>query len=232
VIVGAIFYVLTTKRRTEEAEAADEEEYKREHMERAHEAVKAAAEYLETEREEAEAAEHYEEIEIETEVPPSTGLSMEASKTEAASEETKKLFAGISDLEPEESDEEREALRIDNLKRTYQNAIGRLPYGIPSKELADRDWVDLANALATGEKKTLPDGQETTEIDGRWYFSDVKDTGTFLKEHGAKPKGTVEESIDVLTDKETQLAKLEERFILGEISEDDYNRLKEKYGNN
>jgi hypothetical protein len=232
VIVGAVFYVLTTKRRTEAEEAADEEEYKREHMERAHEAVKAAAEYLETEREETEAAKDYEEIEIETDAIPSTGLSMEASKTEAASEETQKLFAGISDLEPEESEEEREALRIDNLKRAYQNAIGRLPYGIPSKELADRDWVDLANALATGEKKTLPDGQETTEIDGRWYYSDAKDTGTFLKEHGAKPKKEEPKKTGAApaADKSALLAKLEERFIMGEISEAAYEELKQKYG--
>jgi hypothetical protein len=231
-VVGAAFYVLSTKRRTEEAEAADEEEYKREHMERAHEAVKAAAEYLEAGREEAEvpAEEAYEEIEIQTDAIPSTGLSMEAHKTEAATAETEKLWAGIS--ETEESEEEREALRLENLKRSYQNAIGRLPYGIPSKELADRDWVDLANALATGEKETLPDGQETTEIDGRWYYSDVKDTGTFLKEHGAKPKmeEVKKEEAAPAADKTELLAKLEERFIMGEISEKAYNELKKKYG--
>jgi hypothetical protein len=227
VMVGAVFYVLTTKRRTEEAEATDEEEYKREHMERAHEAVKAAAEYLESEREEAEAAKEYEEIEIDTDAIPSTGLSMEAHKTEAASTETEKLWAGIS--ETEESEEEREALRIENLKRSYQNAIGRLPYGIPSKELADREWVDLANALATGEKKNLPDGQETTEIDGRWYYSDVKDTGTFLKEHGEKPKKEAPKEAEVAPDKAELLAKLEERFSMGEISEKAYHELKKKY---
>ena len=32
-----------------------------------------------------------------------------------------------------------------------------------------------------------------------------------------------------MTDKETLLAKLEERFILGEISEDTYRELKRKY---
>jgi hypothetical protein len=129
------------------------------------------------------------------------------------------------------SEEEREQLRLDDLKRKYQNAIGRLPYGIPSDELKGREWVDLAAALAMGEKKTSPQGQELTNIEGRWYYSDVKDTGTFLKEHGAKPKREKPAKKDaaVTTDKEALLAKLEERFILGEISEETYNNLVEKY---
>jgi hypothetical protein len=141
------------------------------------------------------------------------------------------LFAEDKAAEPAMSDEDREELRIENLKRTYQNAIGRLPYGIPSSELQDWDWVNLAAALATGEKRISPEGQETTKIDGRWYYSDAKDTGSFLKEHGAKPKAAPKKkSVEVTTDKEALLAKLEERFILGEISEEAYNRLLEKYG--
>jgi hypothetical protein len=155
---------------------------------------------------------------------------METSKTEAVSTETSKLWAGLDEA-PEQSEEELEQLRLDNLKRKYQNAIGRLPYGVPSKELAARDWVDLASALAMGEKKETPEGQEITEIDGRWYYSDVKDTGTFLKEHGAKPKEEPKKPAVPVTDKEALLKKLEERFILGEISEDAYNELKRKYGN-
>jgi hypothetical protein len=125
------------------------------------------------------------------------------------------------------SEEEAEQLRVDNLKRKYQNAIGRLPYGIPSEELRDWDWVELAAALAVGEKKMTPDGRETTEIDGRWYFSDSNDTGSFLKEHGAKPKEKKKAAVKM--DKTELMAKLEERFILGEISEDTYNKLREKY---
>jgi len=53
---------------------------------------------------------------------------------------------------------------VENLKRKYQTAIGRLPYGIPSAELKDRDWNELASALATGQKRTLPDGREVTAI--------------------------------------------------------------------
>jgi hypothetical protein len=230
VIAGAGFYVMTTKRRTEEAEAADEEEYKREHMERAHEAVKAAADHLEAEEAPKGPVEPA-EIEIETSAVPSTRLSMEAKKTKAADEATMALFADEKAEESVMTEEEREELQIENLKRTYQNAIGRLPYGIPSAELQDWDWVDLAAALATGEKRMSPEGQETTKIYGRWYYSDAKDTGSFLKEHGAKPKAAAaKKSVDVTTDKEQLLAKLEERFILGEISEEAYNSLLEKYG--
>jgi hypothetical protein len=237
VIVGASLYVMTTKRRTEEEEAADEEEYKREHMERAHEAVKAAADHLEAGKEEWEetpetttVALEDVEVEVESSTTPSMSLSMEAKKTKTADEATMALFADDKAAEPAMSDEDREELRIENLKRNYQNAIGRLPYGIPSSELQDWDWVNLAAALATGEKRMSPEGQETTKIDGRWYYSDAKDTGSFLKEHGAKPKAAPKKkSVEVTTDKEDLLAKLEERFILGEISEEAYNKLVEKY---
>ncbi len=78
------------------------------------------------------------------------------------------------------SEEER---ALDELKRKYHNTIATLDFGIPSPELASRGWVDVAAALAVGEKKTLPDGREITEIDGRWYYSDIDNRKTFLKEH-------------------------------------------------
>jgi hypothetical protein len=229
VVVGAVFYVLSTRKKTEEAEAADEAEYKREHMERAREAVKAAADHLEAEQEEAPPEKIVYE-EIKTGTTPDGTLSMQATVTEAPSADTARLFTGVA-TEPAMTDEEREQLHLDNLKRKYQTAIGRLPYGIPSDELKGREWVDLAAALATGEKKTSPQGQELTNIEGRWYYSDVKDTGTFLKEHGAKPKREPpkKKEVAVATDKAALLAKLEERFILGEISEETYNRLVDKY---
>jgi uncharacterized membrane protein len=230
VIIGVVYIVARTRKTTDEGEAADEEEYKREHMERAHAAVKEAADVLEAGKEEPKEGDllpELEEIDIESGAPPQMTLSMEARKTEAASKDTMALFADTGATEPAMSEEEAEQLRVDNLKRKYQNAIGRLPYGIPSEELRDRDWVELAAALATGEKKMTPDGRETTEIDGRWYFSDPNDTGSFLKEHGAKPKASKKAA--VTTDKTELLAKLEERFILGEISEETYNKLREKY---
>ncbi|MCK4969060.1 MAG: hypothetical protein KAS77_00980, partial [Thermoplasmata archaeon] len=99
------------------------------------------------------------------------------------------------------------------------------------KELADRDWVDLADALATGEKKTVDGGLEVTDIDGRWYYSDPDDTGTFLKEHEAEPKEEpAADKEEPPADKAKLLAMLEERFIMGEISEDTYKELKKKYG--
>ena len=118
-------------------------------------------------------------------------------------------------------------MRIENEKRHYQNAIGRLPYGIPSKELADKDWVELAGCLATCEKRTVEGGKEVAQIDGRWYYSDREDTGTFLKEHGKKKEERAPKAPS--SDKDKLLAKLEERFILGEITEETYKELKEKY---
>jgi hypothetical protein len=234
VIVGVALFVAKTRRQTEELEEFDEEQYKREHMERAHAAVKEAADILEASKEEAPAPKGDPELELEeidiasTEVPQMS-LSMEAKKTEVASKETMALFDNGSDAEPVISDEEHEKLRVENLKRNYQNAIGRLPYGIPSEELSDWDWVELAAALATGEKRMTSGGRETTEIDGRWYYSDSNDTGSFLKEHGAKPKEVGKKSAKVTMDREELLAKLDERFILGEISEEAYNKLMEKY---
>ncbi|MCJ2540015.1 MAG: hypothetical protein LN414_01950, partial [Candidatus Thermoplasmatota archaeon] len=124
---------------------------------------------------------------------------------------------------------ELEELRLESLKRKYQNTIGRLPYGIPSKELADWDWMDLAVALATGEKRTLPDGIEVTSIEGRWYYSDPEDSNTFLKEHDAKPKTEPRNVVTRTSDRAALQAKLEERFILGEISEEAYEKLRKKY---
>jgi hypothetical protein len=231
-ILGAVLFVVAGKRKTEEYEERMDtemkEDAKRESMKRAHEAIKDLADEWETEREWEEDTDDFEEIEVEADSVPSTQLSMEAKVTEAASAETQRLFT--PPVATEKTDAEKEALWTDTLKRKYQNAIGRLPYGIPSKELADMDWVDLANALAEGEKRMTPDGREITAVKGRWYYSDVKDTGTFLKEHGAKPKAeTPKRAPPVTTDKAGLLAKLEERFILGEISEETYKDLKKKF---
>jgi hypothetical protein len=211
VVIGAILFVARTRKRTEEEEMADVEEYKGDPMERAHAAVKEAADTLEASKtvtKEEDLLPEREKIEVDSTAMPQMSLSIEAKKTEAASAQTMALFADKGE-EPAISEEEAEALRVDNLKRKYQNAIGRLPYGIPSEELRDWDRVELAGALATGEKKMTHDGRETTEIDGRWYFSDSNDTGSFLKEHGAKAEP--KKKAEVTTDKTALLAKLEER---------------------
>ena len=67
--------------------------------------------------------------------------------------------------------------------------------------------------------------REVTLIDGHWYYSDMDDPATFLKEHGAKPKSKPKQS----TGTDELMAKLEERFILGEITEESYKELKDKY---
>jgi hypothetical protein len=148
------------------------------------------------------------------------------------------LFKGTGAAGVAVSAEEQERRRVENLKRKYQTAIGRLPYGIPTDALKGKDWNELAAALATGQKRTLADGREVTAVGGRWYYSDPGDSSTFLKEHGAKPKeepkrpspaAAIATSTAPSMDRATLLAKLEERFIMGEISEQAYDRLKKKY---
>jgi hypothetical protein len=153
-------------------------------------------------------------------------LSMEATVTEAAPAEVEALFADIETNGNGHSEQDSEELRMDNLKRKYANTIGQLPYGIPSAALKDRDWNELASALATGDKKTVEGDREVTDIDGHWYYSDIGEPSSFLKEHGAKPKAQPKATNGT----GDLLAKLEERFIMGEISEETYRELKEKYG--
>ncbi len=94
---------------------------------------------------------------------------------------------------------------------------------------------ELASALATGQKRTLPDGREVTESGGKWYYSDPGDSSSFLKEHGAKPKMEVRRPAPAAAaaaptmSRAELMAKLEERLILGEISEETYRDLKRKY---
>jgi uncharacterized membrane protein len=244
VIIGAVVFVVIRRRAAERyedemeaEEAVSEEEERRRALERARVTVKRAADQLEVERGTVEISakeggvetEVLEEVDIASVSAPAATVSMEAKKTAAPSKEVEALFEEMEKEEPAISEEELEAMRLDNLKRKYQNAIGRLPYGIPSEGIKHMDWVELAAALATGEKKTLPDGIEITAIDGRWYYSDAEDSSTFLKEHGAKPKPAPKAQVDVTTDKKELLAKLEERFILGEISEETYRELKRKF---
>jgi hypothetical protein len=160
---------------------------------------------------------------------PQQVLTMKPKETEAASKETEQLFKDMGRAEPVVSAEEQERMRVDNLKRKYANAIGRMPYGIPSAELKNKDWNELAAMLATEQKKTLPDGREVTAVGGRWYYSDPGDSSTFLKEHGAKLTAEARKPSVPTMDKATILAKLEERLAMGEISEETYNKLREKY---
>jgi uncharacterized membrane protein len=240
VIVGVAAFLAVGKRSTDQYEArmdAEEEaEEKKVALERTAQAIKDVADKWETEVEEAQAPEASDAAKAAAasgwemeEVGPSEGqITQEAELAGLPSGDVQQQWETIEEPAAEPSEEEMETLRIEELKRTYQNAIGTLPFGVPSKELAHRDWVDLANALVVGEKRTLPDGRETTNIDGRWYYSDPDDTDTFLKEHGVEKKEHAPRTDG--TDKDRLLAKLEERFILGEISEETYNSLKRKYG--
>jgi uncharacterized membrane protein len=244
VVVGAVLFIVARKRGTERYEAlADEEdeaEDKRVAMERAHAAIKDLADQWEAEKGKSAAGGpgtpsvdmgDWEETgddpgAIPMAVSPSPS-TVEPPVAGAPPEDAARLWAEAPGEAAEVTAEDREALRLDDLKRRYHNAIGRLPYGIPSKELATMDWVELAAALATGERMTAPEGGELTRVGGRWYHSDVEDSGTFLREHGARK---AEENDIEITDRDQLLATLEERFIMGQISEGSYRELKRKYG--
>ena len=241
VIAGAAGgYVITARRKNADDEALPEEEPmdEREALQRMADMVREAADTIEESKNgngngngEANVdtwveTEDKDGIEVASATVADTQLNMQAQVTQQAPAEVQALFADIEKNGFHASEEDAEQLRIDNLKRQYHNTIGQLPYGIPAKELKDRDWNDMAAVLATGEKKTVEGDREVTNIDGRWYYSDMGDPSHFLKEHGAKPKGR---STKVQTETEALLAKLEERFILGDISEDSYTELKEKY---
>ena len=80
-----------------------------------------------------------------------------------------------------ESDPEKAAL--DNRKREFQAAISQLDFGVDAKELAGKDWYEVAAALATGEEKVLNDGRKVTKIGDNWFYSDTENLKTFLKRH-------------------------------------------------
>ncbi len=231
-ILGAVLFVVASKRRTgryeDEVDAVMEVEGEQEAILHAHLAIGEMADEWEVEGDEGE------------ELEPGPGEApvpaVPVHKELVSDDQVPGDAAGQWEAMPEEpplSEEETAELRLEDRKRKYHNAIGHLPYGVPSKELQDRDWVELAAALATGEKRTTPDGRELTNIDGRWYHSDPDDHSTFLREHGAKerPAAAVEaRAVQVTTDRNDLRAILEERFEQGEISEESYQELKRKLG--
>ena len=158
---------------------------------------------------------------------PKTTLSIQAKVTESAPDEVMALFKDAPIEEAPVAIPDAHELRLEALKRKYQDAIAHMPYGIPSKELKGWDWTKLACALATGPKRTVDGDKEVTQVDGRWYYSDPEEPTSFLKEHGAKAKATGKGT----NGKSDLLAKLEERFIIGDISEEAYLELREKYSN-
>ena len=254
VAVGAVSgaAVMASKRRSDAEEALDGEAAqpmdKQEALKRMAEAVRQSADELEVDlkvngndhakdaavpKASDASVEKVGGIEVLRADVPSTQLSIEAKVTEAASADVQELWEDIGENGAASATavEDKEQLRLDNLKRKYHNAIGRLPYGIPAAELRDRDWNELAAALAMGARRTLPDGREVASIGGRWYYCDPEDSSTFLKEHGERPKAEAPRAKALPhADRAELLAKLEERFIIGEISEEAYRELRRKYG--
>jgi hypothetical protein len=244
-VAALLAFLLVTRRRAARLEAKDETEEKHEDIKRMAAEVKATADEMEREvavtKATAPKPAEPTKVVIETQGPdgqvvvsttgaPEQQLTVQPMETETPSAEVAQLFKDVETKEARLPSADAEALRIENLKRKYQTAIGRLPYGIPSPELKDKDWTSLAAALATGQKKSTPDGREVTLIGGRWYFSDVKDASSFLTEYGARPKAEPKTAAAApVMDKATILAKLEERLAMGELSEETYNQLRKKY---
>jgi len=218
VILGIVMFVFVGKRKTDafekEMDELEEAETKKEALERTRDAIRDLADKWEEEAVDEETAAKAE----------AAGWEVEDHEEPVAEEPPAPVEEATAAL-PQRSEEE---LRLDELKRTYQNAIGRLPFGVPSRELAGKDWVELASLLATGERMTSEEGAELTAIEGRWYHSDPDDTDTFLKEYREPREEPPPEAPGL--DREQFLAKLEERLILGEISEESYRELKRKYG--
>ena len=251
IVIGGVIFLVMTKRREEAKEAEEEKQEKHEALKHMAAEVKATADQMELELGRTAGATkaggvrtgELEEVVVEQKGPGGESamltakgmeegmLTMRPKETEAASKETMALFKDMARTETAASAADQDKMRVDNEKRKYATAIGRMPYGIPAPDLRNMDWNDLAALLATGQKRTLPDGHETTMVKGKWYYSDPADSSTFLKEHGAKPKSEPRRAAAAApaTDKATLLAKLEERFILGEISEDAYKELKRKF---
>jgi hypothetical protein len=238
VAAGAGGYVITSRRRAEPEEDEEVPEMdEREALQAIADMVREAADTIEGSKNGDDdgqvsgddtwvETEDMDGIEVASAGVAEAQLSMEASVTQAAPAEVEALFADIDTNGYTNGDDDAEKLKLDNMKRKYANTIGQLPYGIPSPALKDRDWNELAAALATGEKRQVEGDREVTLIEGRWYYSDMGDPSSFLKEHGARPKAEAEAKASGDAD---LLAKLEERFIMGEISEETYRELKEKY---
>jgi len=218
VVLGIVMFVFVGKRKTDEFEREmdelEEAETKKEALERTRDAIRDLADRWEEEAVDGEAVARAE----------AAGWEVEGHGGPAPEGTVAPAEVATPPLPPRSEEE----LRLDELKRSYQNAIGRLPFGVPSRELAGRDWVELAGLLATGERMTSGDGAELTAIEGRWYHSDPDDTDTFLREYREPRAEPPPDAPDV--DRERLLAKLEERLILGEISEESYNELRRKYG--
>ena len=70
--------------------------------------------------------------------------------------------------------------RIPSVPQVLQ-AIQDLPKGLP-RSLWGMDWERIAEAVATGERTRTPKGRTVVRINERFYYADIEDRRTFLKE--------------------------------------------------
>lgn len=121
------------------------------------------------------------------------------------------------------------------------NTILKIPGGL-NRRLMGKDMWDLAEKIVDGEKTIAPNGKPMIAIYGRNFYADPDDLSTFLQEvdeeeEMAKSKKKAPKKDKASTGDQTSaekrremLDKLDQRLIDGDISEDTYERLRKKYG--
>ena len=67
-------------------------------------------------------------------------------------------------------------------EREVMRALTQLPQGLPTA-LGGWDMAALARAVLSGDRRTLPDGTEVVNINGKWYNADRTNAGRFMREH-------------------------------------------------
>jgi hypothetical protein len=108
--------------------------------------------------------------------------------------------------------------------RDVMKALTQMPRGLPTA-LWGKDMSQLAREIVDGERRKEPDGTELVLVDGKWYEADHNNLGRFLREHKEEAAGTGLSA----RERAKRLEQLEERLLEGRISEETYERLRDKY---
>jgi len=114
--------------------------------------------------------------------------------------------------------------------REVMKGLTAMPRGLPTS-LWGKDIPELARQIVDGPKKKTRDGTMIVEIDGKWYNADHTNGSSFLLEGKEDASGGASGDITQL-EREERLAKLEDALLEGNISEEMYERLKNKYQDN
>ncbi len=137
-------------------------------------------------------------------------------------EETLDLEA-VTPPTAEELEERQHSVEV----REVMNALTAMPRGLPTA-LWGKDIAELGREIVDGPKKESPDGTILVQVDGRWYAADHTRPVAFLIEWKEDaPEEVSDERAE--QDRHAKLEKLENALLEGNISEEMYERLKQKY---